>query len=148
MLRLRDDFTELFRRVVGASLVFGVFDLARPPSSRSAAPDTPVLPPRWIDQFVRMAFPGLDLEQQRDGRVPPLYADLHGMPPALFTIGELDPLLDDSLFMAARWRAAGAASELAVWPESPHGFVGMTPPTGLLAQQRINAWVKALLSEE
>ena len=43
----------------GASLVFGVYDLARTPSSRSAAPDTPVLPPRWIDQFVGMAFPGL-----------------------------------------------------------------------------------------
>ncbi|MDT7802975.1 MAG: acetyl esterase [Actinomycetota bacterium] len=66
------------------------------------------------------------------------------MPPALYTIGEQDPLLDDSLFMAACRRAAGAVSELAVWPESPHGFVGMTPPAGPLAQRRINAWVKAL----
>jgi acetyl esterase/lipase len=145
LLRLRDGFPELFRKVVGASLVFGVYDLARTPSSRSAVPDTPVLPPRWIDQFVGMAFPGLDQEKLRHGGVSPLYADLRGMPPALFTVGELDPLLDDSLFMAARWRAAGGASELAVWPESPHGFVGMTPPTGLPAQQRINAWVKELL---
>ncbi len=148
LLRLRDGFPELFRTVVGASLVFGVYDLTRTPSSRSAAPDTPVLPPRWIDQFVGMAFPGLGPEQLRDGGVSPLYADLRGMPPALFTVGELDPLLDDSLFMAARWRAAGAASEPAVWPESPHGFVGMTPPTGLPAQRRINAWVKALLRQE
>ncbi|WP_326837339.1 alpha/beta hydrolase [Amycolatopsis rhabdoformis] len=145
LLRLRDKFPELFRKVVGASLVFGVYDLTRTPSSRSAAPDTPVLPPRWIDQFVGMAFPGLGDEELRDGAYSPLYADLHGLPPALFTVGELDPLLDDSLFMAARWRAAGGASELAVWPESPHGFVGMTPPTGLPAQRRINAWVKALL---
>ncbi|MFI5592268.1 alpha/beta hydrolase [Amycolatopsis sp. NPDC051758] len=147
LLRLRDGFPELFRRIVGASLVFGVYDLARTPSSRSATPDTPVLPSRWIDQFVGMAFPGLGREKLREGGVSPLYADLHGMPPALFTVGELDPLLDDSLFMAARWRAADGASELAVWPESPHGFVGMTPPTGRPAQQRINAWVKALLSE-
>jgi acetyl esterase len=145
MVRLRDGFPELFGRVVGASLVFGVYDLARTPSSRSAAPDTPVLPPRWIDQFVGMAFPGLDQEKLRDGDVSPLYADLHGMPPALFTVGDRDPLLDDSLFMAARWRAAGGASELAVWPESPHGFVGMAPPAGQLAQRRINTWVKALL---
>ena len=27
----------------------------------------------------------------------PLYANLHGLPPALFTIGTADPLLDDSL---------------------------------------------------
>ncbi|GLY43291.1 hypothetical protein Amsp01_093140 [Amycolatopsis sp. NBRC 101858] len=146
LLRLRGEFPDLFARVVGASLVFGVYDLARTPSSRSAAPDTPVLPPRWIDRFVGMAFPGLDREQLRDGGVSPLYADLHGMPPALFTVGDRDPLLDDSLFMAARWRAAGGASELAVWPESPHGFVGMTPPSGVPAQSRINAWVKALLA--
>lgn len=145
LLRLRDGFPGLFRKVVGASLVFGVYDLARTPSSRSATPDTPVLPSRWIDQFTGMAFPGLDQEKLRDGGVSPLYADLRGMPPALFTVGERDPLLDDSLFMAARWRAAGGASELAVWPESPHGFVGMTPPTGRPAQQRINAWVKELL---
>ena len=147
LLRLRDGFPELFRKVVGASLVFGVYDLTQTPSQRSAAPDTPVLPPRWIGQFVGMAFPGLGPEQLRDGGVSPLYADLHGMPPALFTVGDRDPLLDDSLFMAARWRAAGGESELAVWPESPHGFVGMTPPTGLPAQRRINGWVKALLSE-
>jgi acetyl esterase/lipase len=147
LLRLRGGFPELFRKVVGASLVFGVYDLARTPSARSAAPDTPVLPPRWIGQFVEMAFPGFGEEQLREGGVSPLYADLHGMPPALFTVGDRDPLLDDSLFMAARWRAAGGASELAVWPESPHGFVGMTPPTGRPAQQRINAWVKALLGQ-
>ena len=44
------------------------------------------------------------------------------MPPALFTVGDLDPLLDDSLFMDARWRAAGNEAELRVWPECVHGF--------------------------
>lgn len=145
LLRLRDGFPELFRKIAGASLVFGVYDLTRTPSSRSATPATPVPPSQWIDQFVGMAFPGVGQEQLRDGGFSPPYADLHGMPPALFTVGELDPLLDDSLFMAARWRAAGGESELAVWPASPHGFVGMTPPTGLPAQQRVNAWVSALV---
>ena len=40
-----------------------------------------------------------------------------------FTIGTEDPLLDDSLFMEARWRAAGHPTELRIWPEAPHGFV-------------------------
>jgi acetyl esterase/lipase len=47
------------------------------------------------------------------------------MPPAAFTIGSADPLLDDSLFMEARWRAAGHATELRVWEEAPHGFLSM-----------------------
>jgi acetyl esterase len=47
------------------------------------------------------------------------------MPPAAFTVGTEDPLLDDTLFMEARWRAAGNATELRVWPEAPHGFVSL-----------------------
>lgn len=57
-----------------------------------------------------------------DPAVSPLLADLAGMPPALFQIGTLDPLLDDSLMLAARWSAAGAAAELAVYPGGVHAF--------------------------
>jgi acetyl esterase len=62
------------------------------------------------------------LDELRDPDLSPLYAELHDLPPAVFTVGELDPLLDDSLFMAARWQAAGNEAELRVWPESAHGF--------------------------
>ena len=40
----------------------------------------------------------------------------------MFTIGTMDPLLDDSLFMANRWAAAGNESELAVYPGGIHAF--------------------------
>ena len=44
------------------------------------------------------------------------------MPPALFSVGTMDCLIDDSLFMAERWRAAGNHAEVAVYPEGVHGF--------------------------
>jgi acetyl esterase/lipase len=47
------------------------------------------------------------------------------VPPAIFTVGTEDPLLDDTLFMEARWRAARRATELHVWPEAPHGFLSL-----------------------
>jgi acetyl esterase len=40
----------------------------------------------------------------------------------LFTVGTADALLDDTLFMYARWLAAGNAAELAIYPGGAHGF--------------------------
>jgi acetyl esterase/lipase len=48
--------------------------------------------------------------------ISPLYADLKGLCPALFSVGTKDALLDDTLFMHARWVAAGNDAELAVYP--------------------------------
>ena len=121
LLRLRDR-GERQREIAAANLVFGVFDLGLTPSQRNWGDrylilSLPLI--RWFgDQFV----PGRDLEARRDPSISPLYADLRDLPPALFTVGTLDPLLDDTLFMEARWRMAGNRSELHVVPEAVHGF--------------------------
>ena len=60
-------------------------------------------------------------EDRRDPGVSPLYADLHGLPPALFTVGADDHLVDDTLFLAARWELAGNHTELVVYPEGRTG---------------------------
>ena len=57
------------------------------------------------------------------------------MPPALFTVGTLDPLLDDSLFMDARWRLAGNDSTLRIWPEAIHGFNGFDLVLGRISDR-------------
>ena len=38
------------------------------------------------------------------------------------TVGTLDPLLDDTLFMHSRWFASGNPSTLNVYPGATHGF--------------------------
>ncbi|MEO8840363.1 MAG: alpha/beta hydrolase [Kofleriaceae bacterium] len=105
-----------------ANLVYGAFDLSSTPSVRSWGERNLVLSVPIIEYFGEGFTPKLTPEQRRDPKVSPLYADLHGLPPALFTVGALDPLLDDSLFMEARWRAAGNSSTLRVWPHAVHGF--------------------------
>ena len=77
--------------------------------------------------------------------VTPLLADLSGMPPAIFTVGTLDPLLDDSLFMSARWQSAGHETELHVFPDAPHGFDGFPTPAGMDATNRINNFLSGCL---
>lgn len=49
------------------------------------------------------------------------------LPSALFTCGTLDCLLDDSVFMSAKWSMAGAESILKIYPGAPHGFVFFPP---------------------
>jgi acetyl esterase/lipase len=124
LLRLRDrhGITGAFRAAV---LQYGVFDLSMTPSQRLWGERNLMISGPILDWFAEQFLPAYDREQRRDPNVSPLFAELSGMPPAIFTIGTQDPLLDDTLFMAARWRAAGNATDLQVWPEAPHGFVSL-----------------------
>jgi acetyl esterase/lipase len=108
------------RVFVAANLVSGVFDLTMTPSLRNWGDRNLVINTRFMEWFVEQyTRPGHDL---RDPDISPLYADLDAMPPALFTIGTMDPLIDDTVFMAARWAAAGLDSDLAVYPGGIHTF--------------------------
>ncbi|HUP86039.1 MAG TPA: alpha/beta hydrolase fold domain-containing protein [Acidimicrobiales bacterium] len=121
LLRLRDRYG-LADRFVAANLVFGAFDLTMTPSQRRWGDRNLVLSTPIMAWFYDCFLPGMSSEERRSGDVSPLYADLSSLPPALFSVGLLDPLLDDSLFMAARWAAAGNEAELLVYPEAIHGF--------------------------
>jgi acetyl esterase/lipase len=76
-----------------------------------------------------------------------LYADLRNMPKALFTVGTMDPLLDDSTFMHARWLAAGNEGELAIYPGGVHGLTGFPTALGRRAVARQDSFLKAALAD-
>ena len=116
LIRLRDlGQVEPFR---AANLLFGCFDLSLTPSMRRAQ-GTPFVTVDSMKQFTSAFAGDHDL---RDPAISPLYAGLHGLPPALFTVGSIDPLVDDSLFMHSRWQVAGNLSKLAIYPGGVHGF--------------------------
>lgn len=136
LLRMRDRHG--YTGFQGANLVYGPYDLSMTPSQRLGVGPEGGLDRAAIDRFYEMFIPGVDTT---DPDVSPLNAHLHDMPPALFTVGSYDPLLDDSLFMHARWLAAGNESELAVYPGGPHGFDAAPIPIGQQARERINAFI-------
>jgi acetyl esterase len=141
LLRVRDRLGTV-DPFVAANLVFGNYDLSLTPSTRNWAEGDllvlsgPIM--RWFgDAFV----PDMSLEERRSPSVSPLYANLADLVPALFIVGTADPLLDDSLFMGARWHAAGNAAEVVVYPEAPHGFVALPNTIGRMAVERQIAFV-------
>ena len=78
--------------------------------------------------------------------VSPLFADLHDLPPALFTVGTLDAFFEDNLAMAMRWVAAGNLAELAVYPESPHAFTVFPTAMAHAANRRQLDWLAERLA--
>jgi epsilon-lactone hydrolase len=57
-----------------------------------------------------------------DPLVSPLYADLRDLPPLLIQVGDRETVLDDSVMLAEKARAAGVDVELEVWDGMIHVF--------------------------
>ena len=98
LLRLRDRHAAA-DRFLGANLVFGVFDLTQTPSQTGVGAGPDILDPPGMLAAGEMFVPGTEVADRRAPDLSPLYADLTGMPPALFTAGTADHLVDDTLFM-------------------------------------------------
>jgi epsilon-lactone hydrolase len=83
-----------------------------------------------------------------DPRTPyasPLYGDPTGLPPTLIHVGSDEVLLDDSVRMAERMRAAGCEVELEVWPRMPHAWHvwARVMPEARSAIERVGAFVQS-----
>ena len=144
MLALRDQ--GLAERVRGCVFAYGVYDLSGTDAVRAAGPETLLFNgPTMQTDLARLA-PDRDEDALRRPDVSPLYADLTGVPPALFLAGELDPLFEDSALMAARWGQASDADLIRV-PEAPHGFLHFGGPAARGARRAIRHWLDARLTD-
>ncbi|NIB45193.1 alpha/beta hydrolase [Pseudomaricurvus alkylphenolicus] len=115
----------LAKRIKAISLAFGVYDLSMTPSQRAWGEDFINLSTPYLEWFYQLCLPDFTPEQRRDPLISPMYAELRNLPPALFSVGTLDPLYDDTLFMAMKWFAAENPGILRVYPEAIHGFNGL-----------------------
>lgn len=143
-LRLRDKHG--LTPFSAANLISGCFDLGLTPSARHWGYEKLVLNTRDIEMFVRHFL--LHGGDTRDPDISPIQADLTGMPPALFSTGTRDPVLDDSLLMAMRWVSAGSPAELAVYPGGCHVFQLFDFPMAHRSIDRCGAFLKAAIETE
>jgi acetyl esterase len=145
LVALREAGDPAIGHFIAAHLDCGAYDLGMTPSVVTSTDETLVLTHDWLYGLLEIGLPGYTTERRRTPALSPALADLGGMPPALFTVGSLDPLRDDALITAARWQLAGSRADLDVWPEGAHAFTNMATPLGEIAAQRATAWITALL---
>ncbi|MEM9732925.1 MAG: alpha/beta hydrolase [Pseudomonadota bacterium] len=118
LLRLRDRHD--LSPFTAAILTAGVYDLGLTASAKNWGAEKLVLNSRDMLMFTRGFLQ--NGEDRRNGHVSPLYANLHGLSPALFSVGTEDLLLDDTLMMATRWHAANGNAQLDITPGGCHVF--------------------------
>jgi len=142
LVRMRDrhGFTG-FRRAI---LSYGNYDSSMTPSQLLSPPKGLLVGRMSIEKFADAYAP--DANMRRNPDLSPLYADLKNLPLALFSVGTLDPLLDDTLFLHARWIAAGNEAELAIYPGAPHAFNLFPMPLGAPANARCDEFLKSAVS--
>jgi acetyl esterase len=141
LLRMRDRHG--FTGFLGANIVYGAFDLSLTPSQRLFGNTRLVLRTIDMQQFYNAFLP--TITDRRDPDISPLYADLRNLCPALFTVGTKDALLDDTLFMHARWIAAGNEAELAIYPGGAHGFTLFPNALSKSATTRMDEFLNRIL---
>ena len=86
-----------------------------------------MIDPENLKETADLYANGVDI---REPRLSPLYGDYSGLPPLLLQVGDAEVLLDDSVRVAERAKAAGVDVTLEVWDEMPHvwhAFTGLLP---------------------
>jgi epsilon-lactone hydrolase len=140
LLRLRDEGVTLPAAAVALS---PWTDLALTgPSLRQNAKADPMI---RSDEAPRLASCYLAGADPRAPYASPLYGDPTGLPPTLIHVGSDEVLLDDSVRMAERMRAAGCRVELEIWPRMPHAWHvwARMMPEARTAIDRIGAFVQS-----
>jgi acetyl esterase/lipase len=143
LLKIRDEAG--YEDWVGANLVYGTYLPHGTPSVNQWDTKGLILDPDSMTWFGEHYTGGRKIDVF-DPAFSPLYGTLHDMPPALFTIGTWDPLVDDTLFMATRWLVAGNITELAVFPGGTHAFDAFPTQIATEARTRMHDFIRNAVS--
>jgi acetyl esterase/lipase len=140
LLKLRDEGAVLPAATVALS-PWTDLALTGPSLKRNARPDAIFGAGDW-SWTARCYLAGID---PRTPYASPLYGNAAGLPPTLIQVSNDEMLLDDSVRMADKLRAAGCEVELEIWPRMPHGWhlFAKLLPEARQAIERIGTFVRA-----
>ena len=102
-----------------------------------------------MQHFCEAFLPGTTPDQRKDPAISPFYQDLTGMklPPALFTCGTEDCLLDDTMMMAVKYQMSGAETIVRIIPGASHAYIIFPPDQVASAKEGLEA-MREFLTEK
>lgn len=108
--------------------------------------DAPVIAAEDLENTPRLYLLGSDADI-KDPYVAPLYADHHGLPPALIQTAQYDPLRDHGSAYAAALRDAGVSVRLTNYVDAVHGYASLprVVPAAYQALGEATAFVREIL---
>ncbi|WP_245430322.1 alpha/beta hydrolase [Rhizobium tropici] len=124
--------------IAGFYSVCGGFNLGASGSLREASHRSLLIDGPATIANLRRLVPSLPDDRQRG----PLHCDLTGLPPALFIAGALDPIVDDSIEMSAKWLRRNGNCSCIIVPEAPHGFNRFPTSLANKANEFAARWIK------
>jgi acetyl esterase len=122
-------------------LIYPSVDVGADYPSKYENENAPVLTRKDIENTPRLYLPDGTAEQ-KDPYLSPLYADHHGLPPALIQTAQYDPLRDHGPAYAAALRDAGVEVRLTNYVDAVHGFAslpGVVPVAGQARAEAVDA---------
>ena len=142
LLRLKE--RQLLDKIKGVNFVYGSYDARLTPSAvrQKNSEEIFLLSYEMIKKFRDSYFQGNENFCLPD--VSPIQGNLSGMPPALFTVGTRDLLLDDSLFMYGRWLSYGSKAEIIIVPGADHAFDAFPSKTTTTVENKIGEFIKSV----
>ena len=143
LLRLKSK--RMLDPIKGANLIYGSYDARLTPSAirQEGSDEIFLLSYAMIRKFRDSYFQGnIDLSSPD---VSPIQGDLTGMPPALFTVGTRDLLLDDSLFMYGRWLSYGSKANIIIVTGADHAFNAFPSATTKSVEDKISKFIKSVV---
>ncbi|KAI8686812.1 hypothetical protein LRP88_09440 [Fusarium phalaenopsidis] len=135
-ISLRDDHgINVKEKLAGLLCSYGIYDLSYTPSLLRHERNV-IVGRESMVRLVDAAFPRDTVPDRKAAAVSPLYADLKNLPPALFLCGTADSVVDDSVFLGARWNLAGSGAEVKLVPGGFHAFSLI--PTGEIQKEGVS----------
>ena len=137
ILRLKSK--NLHRSIKALNLVFGTYNASPLPSEVNLNNENLLLSSEMMKKFEDSYLQ--NNEDKTNPDVSPMFGNFSDMPPAIFTIGTRDLLLDHTLLMHSRWIAYGNKAEIIIVPGADHAFIAFPCKTTSAVIKELNKFI-------